>query len=770
VRPSTFRLSSHNFPSRKLEVSHLSTQLLRATTCAALIAAHASPAQQIEPVDSPSSIAGDSEVAASTSMTPAETAVRAPVIGNVVTRVQVDARYDDLRSGLSLPYMARRDEVLSSAGTWGDFSRYLQVMPGVTWNNDLSNEIMVRGGSPEENLFVVDGIEISNINHLALEGTTGGFTSMLDTSAIGSVNMKPGPFDANFSSRLSSLVDIRTRDGIRHAPVRQIDAGISGVGALMQQPLGSNASIMLAAHRSVLNFVTNDIGINGVPIYTNGMAQAEVLGNSDRISFLNLSGADSIDMTPNACDPAVTSTIQTAYSGRRSTSGMVWQHMFNPQTSSTLSMSYSSQNQNINQRWQAVAVSNVSCVRAMADAYSVYKEQTHDGTSTANYRLLFDRGAWVYSGGVMARITAYRYAVAQPLGAPSPFNSDPKWSDSDTFNANFASGQSATFFEVNGHPADRWTIIASAREETFAINGAHALNYQGTAAFRASEHQTMNISISSASQLPAILNMLSYEQNRRLAPLKVRQVSAAAALWNGSRLQLNVQAYTKHYMHEPVSTEYPSLMGANMADTLGQEFVWLSMQSTGYGRSNGVELMLRAHSASRFQVLVSAAYARTRYAAEDGVLRSGNFDFPITINVLGNVRLWAGMELSFRNSYASGRPYTPFNIPLSEEQSRGIYDLTRINAMRAPAYNRLDVDVNRIFHLGKGTLNVHAGLENALNRENSLGYIWLNSCHPTVKQATCATEPPIPLIAPGVPAIQINQMMIFPSAWVHYRF
>ena len=44
-------------------------------------------------------------------------------------------------------------------------------MPGVVWNNDITNEMMVRGGSPEENLYVVDGIEVPNINHIAVEGT-----------------------------------------------------------------------------------------------------------------------------------------------------------------------------------------------------------------------------------------------------------------------------------------------------------------------------------------------------------------------------------------------------------------------------------------------------------------------------------------------------------------------------------------------------------------------------------------------------------------------
>jgi len=90
------------------------------------------------------------------------------------TSVEVNAARQTLEDGLAVPYHITQSEILSSAGTWGDFSRFLQLLPGAVWNSDMSNDVMVRGGSPSENLFVVDGIEVPNINHIAVEGTTGG--------------------------------------------------------------------------------------------------------------------------------------------------------------------------------------------------------------------------------------------------------------------------------------------------------------------------------------------------------------------------------------------------------------------------------------------------------------------------------------------------------------------------------------------------------------------------------------------------------------------
>jgi len=100
----------------------------------------------------------------------------------------------------------------------------------------MSNDVMVRGGSPSENLFVVDGIEVPNINHIAVEGTTGGFTSMIDTSIIESVDVKAGGYDARYSSRLSSLIEIHTSEGNAKERSGELDLGSLARVASLNSP------------------------------------------------------------------------------------------------------------------------------------------------------------------------------------------------------------------------------------------------------------------------------------------------------------------------------------------------------------------------------------------------------------------------------------------------------------------------------------------------------------------------------------------------------
>ena len=115
-------------------------------------------------------------------------------------------------------------------------------------------------------------------------------------------------YDAGYSSRLSSLIEIHTRELGEARQAGNLSAGIAGAGGLYQRALAHNGSFLLSAHRSILNLVTNDIGINGVPTYTNGLARLELNPSSrDSVSIFSLSGADSIDHDALPGDPRATS-------------------------------------------------------------------------------------------------------------------------------------------------------------------------------------------------------------------------------------------------------------------------------------------------------------------------------------------------------------------------------------------------------------------------------------------------------------------------------
>ncbi len=218
----------------------------------------------------------------------------APVaMGIVRTTVEVNAHtagVGDVQTGPQ-PFHASAGEIMGSAGTFGDFSRYLQLFPGVVFNTDTSDDLLVRGGNPIENLFLVDGFEIPNINHIASEGTTGGLVSMIDTSAVQNLDLYTGGYDARYDERLSSVVDIHTRERGDQESHANAEFGFVGAGGLALMPLPGGGSLLASAHRSMLNLFTNDIGLNGVPIYSNILLSARVNLSAKERSGLFLDAA-----------------------------------------------------------------------------------------------------------------------------------------------------------------------------------------------------------------------------------------------------------------------------------------------------------------------------------------------------------------------------------------------------------------------------------------------------------------------------------------------
>jgi hypothetical protein len=104
-------------------------------------------------------------------------------------------------------------------------------LPSVTNLNQQFNGLIVRGGSPSENGFFVDGIEIPNINHFPIQGTSAGLLSIMNIDLINNVDFYAGGFSAKYGNKLSSVTDLSLREGNRDELDFQLDLSLAGLGA-----------------------------------------------------------------------------------------------------------------------------------------------------------------------------------------------------------------------------------------------------------------------------------------------------------------------------------------------------------------------------------------------------------------------------------------------------------------------------------------------------------------------------------------------------------
>jgi len=246
-----------------------------------------------------------------------------------------------------------------------------------------------------------------------------------------------------------------------------------------------------------------------------------------------------------------------------------------------------------------------------------------------------------------------------------------------------------------------------------------------TVSYTFTEQARVHAAYARYAQLPPYAYLLAFPVNASLRPMQATHEIIGMDLGFVPRSQVRLEAYSKDYRDVPASTEYAEVTMHTLVNMIGEQSVWLPMNSAGRGKAAGIELSGTSRLGSRIQVMGSVAYARAKFAGTDGVLRPSNFDFPWVVNASTVAHLGHGLIGSIRYGFATGRPYTPFNLATSAAQNRPIYDLSRVNVPRAPYYSRLDLQVNKQVPFHGQYLELYAGVDNVLNRSNFLSFAWM---------------------------------------------
>lgn len=145
-------------------------------------------------------------------------------------------------------------KTLPSLLSEGDVMRTLQLMPGVKSGNETMAGLFVRGGNVDENLYLMDGIPVYNPSHMA------GFFSTFNANAIKKVDFYKGSFPARYGGRLSSVVDVRLKEGNRERLQGAVSIGLVASKIDLEGPLGSpRTTFVFSGRRTYLDLFTNPL-------------------------------------------------------------------------------------------------------------------------------------------------------------------------------------------------------------------------------------------------------------------------------------------------------------------------------------------------------------------------------------------------------------------------------------------------------------------------------------------------------------------------------
>ena len=354
----------------------------------------------------------------------------------------------------------------------------------------------------------------------------------------------------------------------------------------------------------------------------------------------------------------------------------------------------------------------------------VYFEDSREGETTLKYDLtlhlpLFDT---VQTGGSF-KTFRIDYAAESPFGNDTPY-SPVAGIDPLSLSTRFRSYQTGAYLQTSKQVHPRLRLTVGGRFDHYAILSQARFSPRAGVKVRLTDTLSWNSSVGSYYQQPAFLFVSAFPQNASLVPWRADHYLTGVAWIPRADMRVTAEAYRKTYSDYPVASDLPEVSLANIGDTFNVREILFPLTSAGEGYAEGVEVFVEKRLTSKLYGQGNVSFSRTRHAGLDGVLRPGSFDYPFVFNLLGGYRLSPAWELSARLSFLSGRPFTPYDQALSTEQRRGVYELTRVNAERAPDYGRVDIRVDRTFALGGQPLNVFFGVQNVTNRRNFASYSW----------------------------------------------
>lgn len=602
------------------------------------------------------------------------------------------------------------EEIRRQAGSAGDISRVLFGLPSMAKINDSKNSLIVRGGSPIENGFYLDNIEIPNINHYPVQGSTDGPIGLLNVEFIRDVNFYSGGFSPMFGDRLSSVMELAFRDGSRDRFQAQLEMSMAGVGTVAEGPVNNGrGSWFLSARRSYLDLIFRSIDFNG-PIPTYGDLQGKFvydLSDKHKLSILSLMALDKVSQTREAALENKNNLYQN-YDLFNNTVGMNWQCLWSQTGYSDFSLAHT------------VMKSDADFHETLTGLHLLDNRSNDQEYKFRNTNHIRFNPSHATDIGVDAKYlrTTYRHDYSEytdRLGNVTP---------AMTVDANIRAAKAGIFVRHNWRILDDLTIAPGGRFDYFEFNDRSHASPRLSATYDFNSVTSLTASAGLFFQnLPLVLLAQKDEFRHLRDPRAYHYVLGLSHLVT-ENTRLTVEVYDKEYRDCPMDPSQAELFVLDEAVDAGIFMNHERLVDNGQAFSRGIEVMVQKKLAEDIYGVMAGSYFRSRYRDLNGTWRDRLYDNKFTFTIEGGYKPNALWEFSLRWLFAGGAPYTPFDEDASAALHRGVYDRSSINVNRLPDYHSLNVRVDRRFHFSASTLIVYLSVWNVYGRKNVSQFTW----------------------------------------------
>lgn len=588
----------------------------------------------------------------------------------------------------------RQFQAMPRVGGEVDLLRTIQLLPGVIATSDFSNKLYIRGGSPDQNLVLLDGITVYNPAHLF------GIFSPFVPEAVADATLHAGGFPAEYGGRLSSVLDVTTREGNSRRYTGQGSVSMLAATGIVEGPV-PNGSFLVAGRRTYLpDVLLAAFGVEGIGYYFYDlMGKANYELNPDtRFTLAGLLAEDVLDFADPDDPEGLNARLGWGNRGVSVRSNLI----LNPTLYGEALVSWSNLYAGFD-----VVFEKTDTARLNTDLTDCLFKA--DFTWYAADRHTLDIGAEAHYLGMENR------AVFDTFGFE---RADDNW-------------------PLAIYASDRWEIT---RERFFLQPGLryawyeqgnkHELEPRLGAKYRPAENTALSasfgrftqplVTLNSTDPVFAIYDVWQSVPADRPSPAALHFI-AGVEQWLRRDVIFELEAWYK---------DYDNLLESRY----GQFFTPVDSLLDADGWSSGLDLMLR-RTEGWFNGWVSYSFMWTRRSIGDESY-SPHYDRRHHLNVLFNLpALFWGTDLSARFTLGTGLPYSgavgyfpryeerPHARPWPEDPNWELIQGPR-DAFRYPVYHRLDIGLTRQRNFKWGELSVFLDVINAYYARNVLLYFW----------------------------------------------
>ena len=619
-----------------------------------------------------------------------------------------------------------------------DVLKALQLLPGVQNGSEGSAGMYVRGGGPDENLLLLDGVPVYNVNHML------GFFSVFNPDALKNVTLYKGSFPAHFGGRLSSVVDVRMKEGdMQHyhgnVSLGLISSKVNVEGPIVKDKLSFNLSfrrtygdLLIKPALWIANLTNYDMGKLNVGYYFYDL-NAKLnwkISDKDRLYLSFYTGDDAIYFGVKYKDYVFddvqyTSKMNLDWKWGNKVAALRWNHVMSQKLFMDASVNYTQYRHNLG-LGMSEEYTSILTLEDVKEAYDMaYKSGINDLTAKVDFYYTPLPNHEIRFGG------NYTYHQFRPevqsikidFGAESAI-------DTVIGSSNVFAHETALYAEDNMTFGDIFRVNAGVHYSTFTVEGKTyqsvqprlsmslmlATNFSLKAGY-ANMVQYVHLLSNSSLSLPTDLWV---PVTAHVEPMRAHQWSAGAFLELPQLFDISVEGYYK--------TMDNLLEYRDGASFFGSSDTWEHKVCLGRGWAYGVEfLMQRSFGKTTGWVGYTWAHSKRLFDREGQMINNGNvfpakYDRRHDISITVNHKFSEAFDLSGTWVFSSGNCGT-----LGTQLYEGLTDdwgyIPELQALernnyRLGNYHRLDVSANYHLPLPTGALTFNLSVYNLYNHNN----------------------------------------------------